>query len=146
MFVREIWGPSWPTRPVFEAVDGNSSEHPSHIPFVVLNESSLFHMKDAQLWCRQSKYVEIQGSWVGVDQYGPSQVGKGNIRPKSQKLMACKPLTNNYDDDPIYTADLELRYRVSPWPWNLLIETEQIHFIWADRLDPPRWIESDEFP
>ena len=47
-----IWGPFWPTDPVFLATAGASPSAPLDVPFVIENKSGVFALEGIQLTCK----------------------------------------------------------------------------------------------
>lgn len=133
-----IWGPPWPTEPVFSP-GAPSAGSPFDVPFLVTNKSAFFPIKELSINCRLI-FVEtahnnrIFNSAVAVH-------AANLIEPMQMRPYTC-PFNRmiNFENDQITAAQIEFRSEYkSPWPFLSKATATSEVFTWNPRTVPPHW-------
>jgi hypothetical protein len=135
-----IWGPPWPTDPVF--VPGVPSLGDAfNVPFSVVNKSALFPLRDLELSCSIHSVATSHNN-----QYRRFSVEAGSreiLRPLESRPYACllNSLFVRSPDDTITAAEIEFVSDFSSWlPWRGRVHSLSGVFTLNTKTVPPQWM------
>jgi hypothetical protein len=152
-FVYGIWGPPWPTEPIF-APGAPSFGSPFAVPFNITNKSALFDMNNLSISCGLASRIQGEPPTGGTVGFG--QPGKpifGSIAGASSRLKAgetrsytCAAAALRIDVGPnpkILFAEMTFESQYdSPWRWGdkKIVRSPTLFLDMA--TIPPQWKSS----
>ena len=146
-----IWGPIWPTRPVFfPGFPSNAS--PFDVPFNVINKSIIFDLKNLSVSCKLISIrleSETDGSVVERRSGVISARGVGNIVAAQSRSYSC-PVNRGVirvENPRVARAQIAfLSEYDSPWPLMPKVRTESEVFTLSTATNPPQWTTGTPLP
>ena len=141
-----LWGPFWPTAPIFSpGYPSNSS--PFDVPFTVYNKSIIFPINDVTITCsvENVKFTVFskEGSISEFNDITTKVLERNYIKANDSSSYTC-PLFKIIiiKPDPILKyAKIEfLSEYDSPWPWRKRTQSKSGPWTLDTSTAPPQWI------
>jgi hypothetical protein len=142
--VINVWGPPWPTEPVF-APGQPSAGSPLDVPFTVTNKSALFAITSLQITC-----IAVQID-TGPPYFKFKDIGFAVLGSSTLEVTKSGPQTCAFNSTVILDPNSKLlaaqikfasRYE-SPWPWEKA-KTKTVEsdiFTLNTKTSPPQWMQ-----
>lgn len=112
-----VWGPIWPTVPVFSPIVPSFGS-PYDIPFSVSNKSILFPVKNLQIMCHLPFFNDSrQNRWTDTRVWATAA---NHLPPSTTQSYVC-PFSRNIDLGGAQIVDASIDFQMeydSPWPWS----------------------------
>jgi hypothetical protein len=137
--VAGLWGPIWPTEPIFSSAFP-SSGLPLEVPFAVANKSVIFPIRDLNIRCGLISVRTAKNNAVG--KIAVAGFGGNILNPRESRTFTCAfhQVFLLSPDDNLISAQVQFisEYK-SRLPWKKTTQSESDVFSLNTRTIPPQW-------